>query len=84
MKTTININDTVICKPTEDGWETFREYYRNLGLDPEIYVKVHTKDLDDNQIKMQLYRLMHIFGNEMYILNNKQMFVENKLVVEKL
>lgn len=77
MKTTININDTVICRLTKDGLNSFCKHYSDLGINPENYVKMHNRGLAENQIKIQLWELMQIFGNQMCM-------GKNKLVVEKV
>lgn len=81
MKTSVNVNDYVIVTLTKEGWFVFRDYYINRGLDPEPYIKMANRNVGENQIKIQLYDLMYIFGKQMYMGNNKQIFIENKLEI---
>jgi hypothetical protein len=82
MKTSIDLNDAVICTLTEEGYFTFCKYLTELGVDPKEYIpKFYNQGLTENQIKLPLWNVMKIFGNQMYMGNNKQMFVENKLEI---
>lgn len=77
----INLNATVTCTLTKDGWGTFYDHYRERGLDPEPYAEMIGRRPSGGQVEMQLWELMFIFGKQMYMGNNRQIFVDNELKV---
>lgn len=61
----VSLNDQVEVKLTKRGVEVFNQHYRHLfdGNPPETFKKVYTGDYE----KFQLWKLMQIFGDSMYI-----------------
>lgn len=82
MATERSINDYVWVKLTpeaEEVWATYWTHARQLVEGkPGIPDAVRHTD-DKGRTQFQLWQLMEIFGNEMFMGNPRQMFQENKI-----
>lgn len=71
----ININNFVKIKLTLDGLEHLQQYYRNLGL-------FGAASLSELEWYGQLWEVMAIFGDQMYMGNTKIMFENNQIQID--
>jgi hypothetical protein len=72
----INVNEYVQVELTTEGLARYIRHFQNLGLK-----KVPLDNLLGSTLKVQLWELMNIFGDEMYNGNPRVMFRENKVTI---
>ena len=62
MTGSFNVNDAILVKPTHMGMTVFRQHFRELGLNHQVYSDMWGKGRDDGRLKMPLWEVMKIFG----------------------
>lgn len=83
MKISVNINDYVIIYLTESGKKVYKKHYEDLLI--FVDEKSHKEKLDywmgkikeNGMLKIPFFDLMHIFGKDMFMGNNKLPLFKN-------
>lgn len=73
----ININDIVVVQLTVNGYDHLMKSDNciHAGLANSCYNE------DTREFRIELWELFQIFGDQMYMGNTKQMFVDNAIVL---
>lgn len=78
----VPLNDFVKVRLTKEGVEHYKKHYEDSYRDSHIKaedVMPKLKEDKDGFVEFQLWKLMLIFGNEMYHGNPKSMFINGEI-----
>lgn len=76
---TVNLNDIVTVKLTEEGLKHISDYYKEFEEEFCVYVSGWELSLNGNEYTTELHDIMNIFGEKLFV-GGEQMF-ENEIKI---